>query len=113
MILGMGIIGWLVAIAIGFAVGGIMFLSMKAQVEYVVEKRGPDWLLPAMLYARMALVAAVLFALAALVPREKLAGAMLGGLMGLLPARIIVGRMVKGGRPAEAPGEAKENADDA
>ena len=46
-LLGMGVVGWLVSLAVGFVVGGILFLVVKAQVDYVVRKRGPTWLLPA------------------------------------------------------------------
>jgi len=94
-LLGMGLLGWALSLAIGFAVGGVFFLSMKVEVEYVVEQRGPTWLLPALLYARMAFVAAILVALAVLVPRPKLAGAALGGLMGMVTARVLVSRMVR------------------
>jgi len=95
MILGLGPIGWLVAFAVGFVVGGVFFLSMKAQVDYVVARRGPVWLLPAMLYARMAFVGAVLVVLAVWLEPVQVPAAMLAGLAGALVARILVARMVQ------------------
>ena len=94
-ILGMGWLGWAASLAIGFAVGGIFFLSVKAQVEYVVAQRGPEWLLPVMLYARLAFIAVVLVVLAAAVPREKLAPAVIAGLAGATLARVLVCRHVR------------------
>ena len=98
-LLGMGLIGWVVSLVIGFAVGGVFFMSMKIQVEYVIKKRGPLWLAPAAIYARMAFVAVVLAMVAVLVPGQKLAGAALGGLVGVMAARVLISRQVKGSRP--------------
>jgi hypothetical protein len=94
MLMGMGLLGWAISLVLGFIVGGVLFMSIKAQVDYVVDRRGPTWLLPAALYARMAFVAVVLILTAVLVPREKLAGAFLGAVVGLVVARVLVSRMV-------------------
>ena len=101
MLMGMGLLGWAVSLALGFVFGGIMFMSIKAQVDYVVNRRGPDWLMPAALYARMAFLAVVLILVAVLVPGEKLAGAVLAGLIGALVARVLVSRMVRRRPPQE------------
>jgi uncharacterized membrane protein YkvI len=101
MLMGMGLLGWLVALVLGFVVGGIMFMSIKAQVDYVVRQRGPEWLMPAALYARMAFLAVVLVLVAVFIPSEKLAGAVLGGLVGALVARVLVSRMVRRRPPEE------------
>ena len=95
-LLGMGVVGWLVAAVLGFVGGGIFYMSMKAQVEYVVEERGPTWLMPLALYARLAFVAVVLILVATLVPREKVAAALLAGLAGAILARVLIARMVRG-----------------
>lgn len=112
MLLGMGLIGWVVSLVSGFVVGGIFFLSMKLQVEYVVEKRGPTWLLPVATYARMALVAAVLVIVALIIKQKdwhsKTPAMMFAGVIGMIVARVLVARMV-GGERAETP---KEKADD-
>ena len=99
--LGMGMVGWVVSAVIGFVVGGIYYMTMKLQVEYVVDKRGPVWLMPVALYARLAFVAVVLVLVAVLVPREKVAAALLAGLAGALAARVLIARMVRRGQPAE------------
>ena len=95
MLLEMGLVGWIAALAIGFVVGGVFFLSIKWQVDYVVHKRGPTWTLPVALYARLVLVAVVLVVVARTVPGEKVPGAMLGGVIGALVARVLVHRMVR------------------
>ncbi len=100
-LMGMGLVGWVVSLALGFVVGGIFFMSIKAQVEYVVEKRGPTWLLPVALYARLAFLAVVLIVLAVSVPGEKVAAALLAGLVGALVARVLISRMVKPTQPEE------------
>ena len=100
MLMGLGPLGWAVALVLGFLVGGVLFLSVKAQVDYVVREQGPTWLMPAALYARMVFVAVVLILVAVLVPSHKVAGALLGGLVGILVARVLVSRMVRG-RPSE------------
>lgn len=98
-LLGMGWLGWAASLAAGFAVGLVFFLSMKLQVEYVVEKRGPTWLLPAAMYARLVLVAVVLVLVALLVRAQgwqaKLPAMMLAGVAGTMLARIVVARMVR------------------
>jgi len=103
-LLGMGLLGWIVALAVGFVIGGLFFLSMKLQVEYVVEHRGPIWLLPAVMYARLALVAAVLVLVALLVPAPQLPAAMVAGVAGAFVARVLVGRMVRRREPPEGEG---------
>ncbi len=103
--MGMGIIGWLASLLLGFVIGGIFFLSIKAEVEYVVAEKGPTWLMPVALYARMAFVGVVLVMVALLVPREKVAGALLAGLAGAIVARVLVARMVREHLPEEG-GEA-------
>jgi hypothetical protein len=97
MLMGMGLVGWLFSLVLGFVIGGILFLSIKTQVDYVVKKSGPGWLMPVALYARMAFVAAVLVVVATTVPREKVAGAMLAGVAGVVVARVLIGRMVRYG----------------
>ena len=94
-LMGMGLIGWLLALAAGFVLGGVYFLSIKLQVEYVVKKRGPLWLLPAALYARLVLVAVVLIVVAVTLPGSKIPAAMLSGVIGAFLARILVSRMVR------------------
>ena len=100
-LLGMGLLGWIVAPVIGFVIGGLFFLSMKLQVEYVVEHKGPIWLLPAVMYARLVLVAAVLVLVALLVPARQLPAAMVAGVAGAFVARVLVGRMVRRRGPHE------------
>jgi len=98
MLMGMGVVGWIVSFAAGFALGGVFFLSMKLQVEYVVQRRGPTWLVPAALYARMALLAAVLVLVALLVREKqwqgKLPAMMLAGVAGVMVARVLIARMI-------------------
>lgn len=96
-LLGMGLVGWVVSLVLGFLVGGVFFLSIKVQVAYVLQKRSRLWLAPALLYARMAFVGAILVLAAVSVPREKVAGALLVGVFGALVARVLVSRMVRGG----------------
>ena len=95
--MGMGLLGWAVSLVIGFVIGGVFFMSIKAQVDYVVQSRGPTWLLPVALYARMAFVAVVLVLTAVFVPPERLAGALLAAVAGVMIARVLVSRMVRGG----------------
>ena len=98
MLMGMGLVGWLVSLVAGFIVGLLLFMSMKLQVEYVLKGRGPTWVAPAAMYARMVLVGAVLVLVALLVKGEewesKLAAMMLAGVVGLFAARVAVARMV-------------------
>ena len=110
-LMGMGLLGWIVSFVIGFVVGGIFFLSMKLQVDYVVEKRGPTWVLPVALYARLAFVAVVLILVAACLPREKVAGALLAGLAGALLARVLVSRQIKRSATETEKEETKERND--
>jgi len=95
MLMGMGLVGWMLSLVLGFVIGGIFFISIKLQVEYVVEERGPAWLLPVAMYARLAFVAVVLVMLAVWVPSEKMAAAVLAGLTGAVVARVLITRMVK------------------
>lgn len=101
MLMGMGLVGWVASLMVGFLVGGVFFLSIKAQVDYVVRKQGATWLMPALMYARMAFVAVVLILTAILVPSEKLAGAILGAMVGVVVARVLVSRMVRRRRQDE------------
>jgi hypothetical protein len=111
MVLHMGLIGWLVAFVIGFAIGGVFFMAMKAQVDYVVKGTGPGWLTPVALYLRLAFVAALLFVIARGVPREKIAASFLAGIAGVIVARVLIARMVRSGSPgAPGPGEDEEEA---
>jgi len=96
-LMGMGPAGWLLSLAAGFVLGGIFFLSIKLQVEYVLKKQGPLWLLPAALYARLILVGAVLVVVALKLPGHKVPAAMLAGTVGALVARLLVARKVRGG----------------
>ena len=102
-LMGMGVLGWCVSLVVGFVVGGIFFLSIKAQVNYVLTRGSPGWLVPALLYARMILMGAVLVVIALTVPRGKLAGALLAGVAGTFVARILVSRMVRHGGDASPP----------
>ena len=105
MLMGMGPLGWAVAFVLGFVIGGVMFLSIKVEVDYVVRQRGAGWLVPAALYARMAFVAVVLILTAVFVPHEKLAGAVLGAVAGAVLARVLVSRMVRRGAANEEDGD--------
>ena len=102
-LMGLGVIGWLLSVAGGFVVGGLFFLSIKMQVEYVVRKQGPAWVLPAAMYARLVLLGVVLVVIAVTVPGERVAGVALGGVIGILIARILVSRMVRKGDQADGP----------
>jgi hypothetical protein len=104
-LMGMGPAGWLVALVAGFVVGGLFFLSIKLQVEYVLKKQGPLWLVPACLYARLALAGVVLVVVAVTLPGEKIAAAMLAGIAGAFIARLLVARMVRNAGLDEATGE--------
>jgi len=104
-LLGMGLVGWVVSLAIGFAVGGVFFLSIKVQLDYVLHRRGPLWVAPAAMYARLVFVAVVLILVATTVPGEKLAGATVAGLVGVLLARVLISRQVKGQRPQGGEGD--------
>lgn len=103
MLMGMGLLGWLVSLVAGFAIGLLFFMSMKLQVDYVVKGQGPTWVVPAAMYARMVLVAVVLVLVALLVKNkgweDKLAAMMLAGVTGLFAARIVVARMVRREEP--------------
>ena len=106
-LLGMGLVGWLVSLAVGFVVGGIFFLSIKIQLDYVLERRGPLWVAPAAMYARLALVAVVLILVGTSVPSHKLGATAIAGLAGALLARVLISRQVKrqgpqGGGDADA-----------
>jgi hypothetical protein len=94
-LMGMGLVGWLVSLVAGFVIGGVFFLSIRLQVDYVLKKSGPLWVVPAALYARIGIVAAMLVLVAVKLPGEKIAGAMLAGMIGAFVARVLVSRMVK------------------
>jgi hypothetical protein len=96
-LLGMGLLGWLAGLMVGFAVGGVFFMSIKAQVQYVLKRRGALWLAPALLYARILFIGVVLIVLAQTVPRDKLAAVVVAGAIGMMVARILVTRMVRRG----------------
>ena len=98
----MGLVGWIVSLIVGFVVGGVFFLSIKAQVGYVVEKKSgtPIWLIPALMYGRMLFVGAVLVVVALNVPHGKIGGALLAAVIGSIIARLLVSRMVKKGGEA-------------
>jgi len=110
-VLGLGLVGWLVALAVGFVVGGVYFLTMKLEVEYVVEKRGPTWVLPAALYARLVLLAAVLIVVALNVPRKQLPAAVIAGLVGAMAARVCVARAVRRRSDKPKPPDTEEHDD--
>jgi hypothetical protein len=94
-LMGMGLMGWLVSLGLGFIVGGVFFLSIRLQVEYVLKKQGSLWIVPAALYGRMLIMGAVLLGIALKVPREKVAAVMLAGVVGVMVARLLVSRMVR------------------
>ena len=88
---------WVLPFAAGFVIGGVYFLSMKVQVEYVVKKKGPEWLVPAAMYARMIFIALILVAIALAVPKQHVFPVIITGLAGVVVARVLVARMVKKG----------------
>jgi len=94
-LLNLGLLGWIVSLVAGFVVGGIYFLSIKVQVDYTLSRKGPDWLVPAALYARILFVAVILVLVAVFLPREKVAGALLAALAGAIVGRVLVSRMVR------------------
>lgn len=100
-LMGMGLTGWLISLVAGFVIGGLFFLSIRLQVDYVLKKRGPLWVVPAALYARIGIVAAILVVVAVKLPGEKIAAAMLAGMIGTFVARLLVSRMVKKGATEE------------
>jgi len=91
----MGLLGWLLSLLSGFVLGGLFFLSIRLQVDYVMKKGARPWVVPACLYARMVLMAAILVLVAVLLPGEKVAGAMLAGTAGVFIARLCVSRQVR------------------
>jgi len=101
MLMGMGLLGWIISLVLGYVIGGVFFLTMKLEVEYVVQQKGPTWLVPAALYARMVFVAAVLVLVAVLVPGDKVAAAMLGGVIGTFASRVCVHCMVRRQKPED------------
>ena len=82
---------------------------MKLQVEYVLNNRGPEWLTPACMYARLILVEAVLVlvALAMKDHGDKVPAAMLAAVAGAFLARILIGRAIR----RETSGETEEETD--
>jgi len=107
-LLDLSLAGWIASLAAGFAVGGVFFLSIRIQVRYVLEHRGPAWVAPVALYARMVFLAVVLVAVARLVRAHDLGrqvpAMMLAGVIGALVARVLVQRAV-GRRREEPPDE--------
>lgn len=95
-LLGLGPLGWSVALVGGFVVGGIYFLSIKAQVDYVLRRQGPLWLVPALLYARIVFVGVILVLIARLMPRHTIAAVCFASVIGALGARLLVTRLVRG-----------------
>lgn len=97
--------GWAAALAVGLALGGVVFWSMKAEAAYVLARPERQWLLPVLLIVRLAVVGAALVAVVLWVPKQATAGAVIAGLAGLIAARIVVTRFVKsddtGGRNDE------------
>jgi len=94
---------WILPLAGGFVVGGILFLSMKVQVDYVIKKKGAEWIVPAAMYARMIFIAAILIVMAKTVDREHILPVAMMGLAGTIVARVLVGRMVKRGADDDVP----------
>jgi len=101
--LNLSVVDWVVSLAAGVALGAVVFLSMKAQVDYLLNRPGRQWLMPVLLLGRLLLVAAALMAVVWWVPRDGKAAAVIAGLAGLIAARIIVARRVRAG--AEKPPE--------
>lgn len=104
-LMGMGLPGWVLSLLAGLVLGGLFFFSIRLQVEYVMKKGGRLWVVPACLYARLALMAVILVLVAVLLPREKVAGAMLAGAVGVFIARLCVSRQV---RRRDEPGPEQE-----
>jgi len=100
MLMGMGLIGWLASLVGGFVVGGVFFLSIKAQVNYVLRRRGPVWLAPALMYARMVFMGLILTTVALSAAAEKVPAILLAAVVGSFVARCLVSRMVKRGNDA-------------
>ncbi|NQT92806.1 MAG: hypothetical protein HQ559_08595 [Lentisphaerae bacterium] len=94
-LMGMGLLGLLLSLLAGLVLGGLFLFSIRLQVEYVMKKGGRLWVVPACLYARLALMAVILILVAVLLPGEKVAGAMLAGAVGVFIARICVSRQVR------------------
>ena len=94
-LMGMGLVGWIVALVGGFVVGGLFFLSIKAQVRYVLARKGPPWLVPALMYARMLFVGVILVVIALELPHERIPAALFAGVAGSLLARVVVSRTVR------------------
>ena len=87
----------------GLAIGALFFWTMKVQVDYVVKRQGAAWLLPALLYARLALVALILIAIATSVSNEDIPCVLVAGLAGMMVARVLVSRRVKRDLPEDGP----------
>jgi uncharacterized Tic20 family protein len=100
-LMGLGLLGWIVALVVGFGLGGVFFLSIRLQVDYVLNEKGKEWIVPACLYARMALVGVVLVLVAVTLPGEKVAGVMMAGTIGAILARLLISRMVKNSLPGK------------
>ncbi len=94
-LMGMGLVGWLVSLVVGFVIGGLFFMSIRLQVDYVLKQHGPLWVVPAALYARIIIVAVILVFVAVKLPGERIAAAMLAGMIGAFVARLLISRMVK------------------
>ena len=107
-LMGMGLRDWLLSLLSGFVVGGLFFFSMRLQVEYVLKKSARLWVVPACLYARMALMATILILVAVRLPGEKVAGAMLAGTVGVFIARLCVSRQIRRQDTADSKPEAHD-----
>ena len=110
LLLGMSPLGWLIGFAAGFVIGGIYFLTMKLQVEYVLKKQGPIWLIPVVMYARLAFVGAIVATVGLTLGQsapDKIPAAVISATMAAMLARVLIGRMVKEDRPTTTPEDSK------
>ena len=103
---------WILPLVGGFVVGGILFLSMKVQVDYVIDTTDPEWVVPAAMYARMIFIAAILIALAKTLDSSHVLPVGIMGLVGLIVARILIGRMVKEGTGDPTPPDETDPSDE-
>ena len=103
---------WVLPLVGGFVVGGVLFLSMKAQVDYVLKKKGAEWIVPAAMYARMIFIAAVLIVLAKTLEGRHVLPVGIMGLAGAIVARVLVGRMVRKRTDDDTPSQEPEHTDE-
>ena len=103
---------WVLPLAGGFVAGGILFLSMKAQVDYVMKKKGAEWIVPAAMYARMIFIAAILIVLAKTLDGKHVLPVGIMGLAGAIVARVLIGRMVKKRTDDETPSQESNRTDE-